>query len=81
MSAIYTGALNVIGAGVGPVAVGYISDVHVETGPIGKLWSDPIGFALAVVVLTSGIISVVLFAFAAALFTNREEENRSENNK
>jgi hypothetical protein len=54
VAALYTGTLNIIGAGFGPVAVGVLTD-YVLRDP------SKIGLAIVITCVTAGVIGLLFF--------------------
>ena len=61
VAALYTGILNIIGAGFGPVAVGVLTD-YVLRDP------SKIGLAIVVTCVTAGVIGLLLFRSGFATY-------------
>lgn len=63
--ALFTGLLNLIGAGSGPVAVGYISDHYFTEG-------NGLGVAILITAVISVVVSLSLFYLASKQFSQTQ---------
>jgi len=67
VAALYTGILNIIGAGFGPVAVGILTD-YVLRDP------SKIGLAIVLTCVTAGVISVLLFLSGTSTYAATRDD-------
>jgi MFS family permease len=67
VAALYTGILNIIGAGFGPVAVGVLTD-YVLRDP------SKIGLAIVLTCVTAGVISVLLYLSGTATYAATRDD-------
>ena len=67
VAALYTGTLNIIGAGFGPVAVGVLTD-YVLRDP------SKIGLAIVLTCVTAGVIAVLLFLSGTSTYAATKDD-------
>jgi MFS family permease len=67
VAALYTGTLNIIGAGFGPVAVGILTD-YVLRDP------SKIGLAIVLTCVTAGVVSVLLFLSGTSTYAATRDD-------
>jgi MFS family permease len=67
VAALYTGTLNIIGAGFGPVAVGVLTD-YVLRDP------SKIGLAIVLTCVTAGVISILLFLSGTSTYAATKDD-------